>query len=133
MQSAGFAAASRVLALLAALAAAGAVGAPAGDTAASAHAETLYRQQRWTDAEAAFLACAAHAPKAATAAGARVKAGICRLKTRDEKGALALFRQVADDPDAAKSAPDAVASAFDQIHLLLLKQEKHPARTSTKW
>ena len=127
MQSAGFAAASRVLALLAALAAAGAVGAPAGDTA-SARAEALYKQQRWTDAEAAFLACAAHAPKAATAAGARVKAGICRLKTRDEKGALALFRQVADDPDAAKSAPDAVASAFDQIHLLLLKQEKRPAR-----
>jgi len=132
MQSAGFAAASRVLALLAALAAAGAVGVPAGDTA-SARAEALYKQQRWTDAEAAFLACAAHAPKAATAAGARVKAGICRLKTRDEKGALALFWQVADDPDAAKLAPDAVASAFDQIHLLLLRQEKRPARTSTKW
>lgn len=50
----------------------------------------------------------------AAAAGAYVKAGLCRLKTRDDKGAFALFRQVADDPAAAKSAPDAAASAFDQ-------------------
>ncbi|MDD4443409.1 MAG: tetratricopeptide repeat protein [Kiritimatiellae bacterium] len=125
-QGAGFNALTRILTLLASLVAAGAAGAPA-DTA-SARAESLYSRQQWTDAEAAFLACAAHAPGTAAAAGAHVKAGLCRLKTRDEKGAFALFRQVADDPAAAKSAPDAAASAFDQLHLRLLKQEKRPAR-----
>jgi len=126
MQGAEFTALTLILTLLAALVAAGAAGAPA-DTA-SARAESMYSRQQWTDAEAAFLACAAHAPGTAAAAGAHVKAGLCRLKTRDEKGASALFRQVADDPAAAKSAPDAAASAFDQLHLLLLKQEKRPAR-----
>ena len=126
MQGAGFTALTRILTLLAALVAADATGTPA-DTA-SACAESLYSRQQWTDAEAAFLACAARAPGTAAAAGAYVKAGLCRLKTRDEKGAFALFRQVADDPAAAKSAPDAAASAFDQLHLRLLKQEKRPAR-----
>jgi len=112
MQGAGFTALTRILTLLAALVAAGASGVPA-DTA-PARAESLYSRQQWTDAEAAFLACAARAPGTAAAAGAYVKAGLCRLKTRDEKGAFALFRQVADDPAAAKSAPDAAASAFDQ-------------------
>ena len=125
-QGAGFNVLTHILTLLAALVAAGAAGAPA-DTA-SARAESLYSRQQWTDAETAFLACAARAPGTAAAAGAHVKAGLCRLKTRDEKGASALFRQVADDPAAAKSAPDAAASAFDQLHLLLLKQEKRPAR-----
>ncbi|MBP7637209.1 MAG: hypothetical protein KBA18_04975 [Kiritimatiellae bacterium] len=59
MQGAGFTALTRILTLLAALVAAGATGTPA-DTA-SACAESLYSRQQWTDAEAAFLACAARA------------------------------------------------------------------------
>ncbi|HPB12100.1 MAG TPA: hypothetical protein PLT74_12620, partial [Kiritimatiellia bacterium] len=76
-QGAGFNVLTHILTLLAALVAAGAAGAPA-DTA-SARAESLYSRQQWTDAETAFLACAARAPGTAAAAGAHVKAGLCRL------------------------------------------------------
>ena len=91
-------------------------------------AEGLYNKQSWPDAEKAFLGHAAHSPKDPSAAAALCKAGLCRLNMRDDEGAMKLFEKVAEDPAAAKSAPDAAASAFDQMHLLLLKQAKRPAR-----
>ena len=66
--------------------------------------------------------------KSATSPKAIVKAGIHRLSVNDERRARALFEKVTDDPVALKSSPDAVADAFDHLHLLLLKQEKGPAR-----
>ena len=101
---------------------------PAGRNGELARAEDFYKRQLWTDAEKAFLACASHASGEASAAGALCGAGLCRLKMRDEKGAEELFERVASDPAAVKTAPDAVASAFDQLHLLLLKHKRRQPR-----
>ena len=93
------------------------------------HAEALYKEQRWPDAEKAFLAAAGEsAGQASVSAPALVKAGLCRLRMRDEKGAMDLFKRVMGDPAAAKDAPADMAAAFDQAHILLLKQDKRPAR-----
>ena len=121
--------AGRAIAFVLCLSACGlAAAAPAPKDPELTRAETLYAKQLWPDAEAAFLSFADRAPGGPEAAAALVKAGLCRLKTRDERGALKLFGRVADDPAAAKKAPEATASAFDQSHLLLLKQAKRPAR-----
>ena len=59
------------------------------------HAEALYKKQLWTDAEKAFLTIAGqNAKQPSVSAPALVKAGFCRLKTRNEKGAMDVFRQV---------------------------------------
>ena len=99
-----------------------------GDTAFE-RAESFYGQHRWSDAEPLFLSCAARVPNSVTAADALVKAGVCRVKTRDFKGARALFLRVID-ARMVKIAPDPSARAFDQLHRLLIKQNKSAARES---
>lgn len=91
-------------------------------------AESLYRKQLWADAEKELLAFAVRTADKAAAAAAFQKAGTCRLKQRDEKGALDLFAKITGDPAAVKAAPDVAAAAFDQSHAILLGQGKHPAR-----
>lgn len=93
-----------------------------------ARAEKLYKKRLWADAEKAFLDCASHAPKTPFANAALCKAGHCRLGLHDDKGAEALFERVVSDPAALKDAPEPVADAFDQLHILFLKRKNRPAR-----
>jgi len=92
-------------------------------------AEELFQRQLWADAEKAFLTYALRSARdPSAAASAFCRAGVCRLSAGNDRGAEELFERVLSDPAAAKNAPDAAAAAFDQLHVILLKQGKRPAR-----
>ena len=61
-------------------------------------------------------------PPPARYADARVKAGVCRQMLRDNAGARRHFEKAAYDDVARRKSPEAVAEAFDRLHLLLLNE-----------
>lgn len=99
-----------------------------GDTAFEC-AESFYGQHRWSDAEPLFLSCVSPVSNSEPAADVHVKAGVCRVKTREFRGVRALFSRVID-ACMVKLAPEASARAFDQLHRLLVKQNRSAARES---
>ncbi len=87
-----------------------------------ARAEALFAKRHWADAEKAFMDYANRMPTPPDRAEAWVKAGVCRLERRDAAGARRRFEQAAYDEAARRRSPEAVAEAFDRLHMLHLGQ-----------
>lgn len=88
-------------------------------------AEAAYKAGKWGDAELAYLDYAAQKPKPSSADFALVKAGICRVKRKDDAAGAKLFSQVIE---SRTSDTNAVGLASEQLYGVLLRTRKESER-----
>ena len=87
-------------------------------------AETLFKERRWVEAEKAFAAYARRFPPSPRKAEALAMAGRSCQELKDYPAARRHFEAIIRDPSLLRSEPDAAATAFDSLHLLLLAENK---------
>jgi TolA-binding protein len=88
-------------------------------------AEVVYKAGKWGDAEDAYLDYARLKPKPSSADLALVKAGICRVKRKDDIAGAKLFSQVIK---SRTSDTDAVGLACEQLYGVLWRTRKESER-----
>lgn len=82
-------------------------------------ADRLFKQKKWREAETAYVTIATKSPLSKEGVKARYRIGVCRLKRKDQAGALRAFLRLAEDRDAARAAPETVLFAYREVWALL--------------